>query len=474
MSHGRSIRRSWRVALPIGALAAGLLAVAPATVAGATTGTASSLYVSPTGTDAGACPASNPCATINYAESVAATGAVIHVAAGNYSQSVTVNKNVTIDGAGPGTVLDPSTPVSAGNDPDSGYPTWAIIDVTPGTTAKVVNLTVDGTKASAFFNQYGCADDYVGVYYNGASGTLDNVTVNGVQLPTALFGCQDGLGVFVNAPSGDQASVNMANDIVTNYDKNGITCDDAGTSCVISYSTVTGSGPTPLIAQNGIQAYGAAKADINDDTVSQNSYTGGGAGNQATGLLLLDTGTVAAVQNVVSSNDVNVYLGSDGSGPTQGYWTVWQNTISNATDNVPGGQSGYGDGVQIDSITNAGLSLNLNSITGSAENGVSVLSSSDVTVASNTVDSNAGDGIYVGAPGSFSSNFSGHNHVQDNKTSDNGKVGIFADLRSDLNAFKANVSSGNGTFDMENLGLFNSFSQNSCPGGKTFPPGLCS
>jgi parallel beta-helix repeat protein len=429
------------------------------------------LYVSTTGTDVAPCTVAKPCATINFAISQAATGAVIHVAAGTYLQTVTVNKNVTINGAGAGTVLEPTTPVAAGT--DKGSPTYAIVDVTPMITAKVVNLSINGAPASGFFNQFGCAADYVGVYYNGAAGTLDNVTVNNIELPTNLFGCQDGLGIYVNSPPGLHANVNMSNDTVTNYDKNGITCDDIGTSCVITAATVTGVGPTGLIAQNGIQAYHAAKADIADSTVSQNSYTGGGAGNQASGLLLLDVGTVAAINNHVSYNDVNVYLGSDGAAPAPASWTVRGNSITNATDNVSGGEAGYGDGVQIDSITDTGLTLNTNTITGSAENGVSVLSSSNVTVSSNTVETNGGDGIYVGGPGSFSSANSSGNHVLNNKAYGNGKVGIFADADTSANTFRGNSAGGNGTTDMEDLGTSNAFTMNSCPGGSSIPAGLC-
>jgi parallel beta-helix repeat protein len=419
------------------------------------------------------CTFAKPCATINFAISQAATGAVIHVAAGTYLQTVTVNKNVTINGAGAGTILEPSTPVNAGTDPDNGSPTYAIVDVTPLITAKVVNMTVNGAPASGFFNQFGCAADYVGVYYNGAAGTLDNVTVNDVELPSNLFGCQDGLAIYVNSPAGLHANVNMSNDTVSNYDKNGITCDDVGTSCDISGATVTGIGPTSLIAQNGIQAYHATKADIAGSKVSQNSYTGGGAGNQATGLLLLDVGTVAAINNTVSDNDVNVFLGSDGVAPIPASWFLRGNSITDATDNVAGGEAGYGDGIQVDSITDTGLSVNTNKVTGSAENGISVLSSSDITVSSNTVESNGANGIYVGGPGSFSAANSASNHVLDNKVYNNGKVGILADVDSTTNTFRGNAAGGNGTTDMEDLGTSNVWTMNSCPGGSSIPAGLC-
>jgi parallel beta-helix repeat protein len=281
------------------------------------------------------------------------------------------------------------------------------------------------------------------------------------------------LAIYVDSPAGLHAKVTMSNDTVSNYDKNGITCDDVGTSCNISGATATGIGPTSLIAQNGIQAYHATMANITNSTVSQNSYTGGGAGNQATGLLLLDVGNVSAVNNKVSNNDVNVYLGSDGAAPTIVSWAVRGNSITNATDNVPGGEAGYGDGIQVDSITSTGLTLNTNTVTGSAENGISVLSSSEITVYNNTVESSGDNGIYVGGPGSFSSASSATNHVLDNKVYNNGKVGILADVDSTGNTFRGNDLGGNTTFDIEDEGTGNTFPMNSCPGGSSSPSGLC-
>jgi parallel beta-helix repeat protein len=457
-------------------LAAGMLAVAPSGVSGASgLGLGGSLYVTPSGTDFGSCPQTAPCKTIDYAISQANPDATIHVAAGNYLQAVIVNKNVTINGAGTGTVIEPSTPTPAGNDPDSGYPTYADVNVTPGHIATVENLTVNGAPASAYFSQFGCAADFVGVYYHGASGKLSVVNVNDIELPTNLFGCQDGLGVYVDAPAGFTSNVNMSAVTVSNYDKNGITCDDASTSCVIAGSTVTGIGPTPLIAQNGIQAYNAKSTEISSTTVTENSYTGGGADNQATGLLVLDVGKLDAVHNTLSKNDINAYLGSDGTGPTEGSWILRYNSITEASDNVLHGEADYGDGIQIDSVTNSGLSVNQNTVTGSAENGISVLSSANVTVSDNTVEANADNGIYVGGPGFYSSRDSTSNKITDNKTFNNSQDGIVLAADTSGNTIRGNDSGGNGRFDIEDIfGVGNTFSQNTCsPPGDSNPGGLC-
>ena len=119
------------------------------------------------------------------------------------------------------------------------------------------------------------SDDFVGVYYHDASGTMTTDTVTNIELPPADFGCQEGLGVYVRVRRRPHSNVTMNKDTVTAYDKNGITCDDPGTTCSITGSTVTGIGPTGLIAQNGIQFYDAAAGSIMGNTVSGDSYTGG-------------------------------------------------------------------------------------------------------------------------------------------------------------------------------------------------------
>ena len=193
------------------------------------------------------------------------------------------------------------------------------------------------------------------------------------------------------------------------YDKNGITCDDVNTTCTITNSTVQGEGPTNSIAQNGIQAFGAATATITGNTVSGDSYSGGGEGNSASGILILNAGTVNAHNNHVSNSDVNIYAGeipAFGLVATPGTWTINGNTVSGATSTgASAGQGGYGEGIQLDS-TNNPVVLSGNTITTSAQSNLLLTGVSDAGIG----DVGAGDtgntithsqsGIVVGGPGS--------------------------------------------------------------------------
>jgi Periplasmic copper-binding protein (NosD) len=77
-------------------------ATAAVAIAAAGTATASSttLYVSPTGSDAAACSSEHPCRTISHAVSVAPNGAIIIVRHGTYQEGVTVSKKLHLVGSG--------------------------------------------------------------------------------------------------------------------------------------------------------------------------------------------------------------------------------------------------------------------------------------------------------------------------------------------------------------------------------------
>jgi hypothetical protein len=470
-----SLARAWRAAFAIGILAGGFALVAPAVTASAGL-SGGNYFVSMTGTDTGTCQTlATACATINYAIGQATPNAVINVAKGLYNQQVNVDKNVTIDGAvHQGTVIQPTSLVANGVDPDHPtIPIDAIIAVNVGNDASLRNIVVNGAAVANQFEATGCATNFVGVYYHDASGGLTSVVANNIAMPSNLFGCQDGLGIYAASDPGSTSIVTMSQVVVTNYQKNGITCDDAGTSCVINSSTVIGVGPSAQIAQNGIQGYNATYLRIANSKVKDASYTLGGANNQATGLLIYDVGAVEVVGNAIQNNDVNVFLGSDGTGPVETKWNVRDNRITNATDNVAGGEALYGDGIQIDS-TNNNIVLDQNLIKFSAENGISLLGASHVKVAYNMSYSNTGNGIYIGGPGSVVTGGSSHNLIEHNDANGNGQDGILADADSTLNAFEANIADANAKFDLQDLGVDNGWAGNTCnPQHDSSPAHLC-
>ncbi len=438
--------------------------------------TAGTLYVNgTTGADTGTCRLSaHPCKTISYALSLAPATATIKVAAGTYPEALTITQPVTIIGAGASgstpTVIEPTATTTLVTDTDPNHATTpqVIVNVNGTTGVTLKNLAVNGNAAQSQFNS--CQDNFMGVYFHNASGHMTNLAVTGIELPTADFGCQDGLGVYVASDTGT-SSVIMAGLNVNNYDKNGVTCRDVGTSCTLTNSRITGIGPTSLIAQNGFEGYGVASVTLSGDTVTRDSYTGGGAGNAATGLLVLDVGTVSVMSSHLSFNDVNGYFGDDGGAPVAGTWTISGNTVKSASR--PGGQAGYGDGIVLDSTTNPVTVSNNNPVSGSKEYGIALYGVSNAQVTGNTVTGSASDGIYVGGPGSAITESTGNN-ISTNTANSNHGDGIHADTTSMSNTFDSNITRYNLIYDLQD-GSSNTWTNDAClPANDSSPAGLCS
>ncbi len=292
---------------------------------------------------------------VQSAINAASPGTVICIAAGTYPEQLNIStSDLTLYGLGgngsAGTILEPHAPLAYNTfDYDGATPTsertaaLVLVDGSTGTPhsgvsgVAIENLQVNGSAGSSTFT--GCGQGYDGIVFANSSGKLAQVSVTDVELSHNLFGCQAGLAIYAydgyfNFPHAGPASVVVLNSTISNYDKNGITCDDVGVSCLIADSTVTGINGTTLIAQNGIQvAYGASETIV-DDAVSGDHYTGSVPDNGdyfepqylAAGILLFDNGNTAVVRtNHLSGNDIGIYVAGTanatiaGNTITQGY-----------------------------------------------------------------------------------------------------------------------------------------------------------
>nr|MBA3915902.1 right-handed parallel beta-helix repeat-containing protein [Terriglobales bacterium] len=105
------------------------------------------------------------------------------------------------------------------------------------------------------------------------------------------------------------SAVTVTQSVVQNYQKNGITANEAGTTATITSNNITGIGATPAIAQNGIQiAYGAG-GTISANDVSDDVYTGGFYGSA--GILVYASANVSITSNTVSNTQYGITVDSD-------------------------------------------------------------------------------------------------------------------------------------------------------------------
>lgn len=432
------------------------------------------LYVNATtGANVGSCRLqAHPCLTIGYAVSVAPSSANIDVANGTYAEQVvdSASKSLNIVGASEAsTIIEPSSVPLSDTDTDSSTLQYAIVDAQPGSTVNLSNLTIDGEAATNSFTD--CSKDFVGVYYHDAKGAMTDVTVENIVLSQALFGCQDGLGIYAASDPSTTTQVTMSTVAVPNYDKNGITCDDSGTTCTISNSTVTGIGCTGLIAQNGIQGYDAASLTLTSDLITGNCYSGPSV--ISTGILFIDDAASTATSVTANTDDVGIYDLNDGAGPPTEAFSIMHSTASDAT--FANGLGGVG--IVVDSAVSG--TIESDTMKSDPGDGVALYGVSNMTVKSNKAKNDL-DGIYIGGPGSVGAN-STANTVKLNKVSNNSGDGIYADTDALSNSFTSNTGKNDLNYSYQDFsvgahtaGTANTWTTNSCtPAGDSSPEGLC-
>jgi hypothetical protein len=149
--------------------------------------------------------------------------------------------------------------------------------------------------------------NYYGVLEDTGANDVVNANIHDIG-EQPLNGSQHGVGVeYANAATGT-----LSGTTITNYQKNGVVIDGAGTSVSALNNTVTGQGPVDYIAQNGIQVSGGATALVKGNTVSGNWYTP--KSFVACGLLFFDAGGVKQQGNNLFGNEVNLCNAGRGGG----------------------------------------------------------------------------------------------------------------------------------------------------------------
>ena len=143
---------------------------------------------------------------------------------------------------------------------------------------------------------------------------------------------------------GPNTSSTVQGNTVSGFAKNGITIGgiqlvnpDAGSpaTSVVTGNTVTGSGPTCTIAQNGIEFDNVVTGTVSGNTVSSTDYTG--SGWTTTGILLADVSGVTVSGNFVSDKQSAIVL--------QSFWDVTYSCMAGDTvsDNYISYTSSYGN-----------------------------------------------------------------------------------------------------------------------------------
>jgi hypothetical protein len=310
--------------------------------------------------------------TIQSAVDAASPGDTIRVCAGTYVEQVTVSKSLTIRGDN-GAIVMPSAVQVNGTDIPSGTPVAAVILVSNSAAVNIFNLIVDGSNNGISE----CSPDFKGILFQNSSGTIERNAVRHIRLSASLGGCQSGEAIEVETASGLTSTVQIQSNSVWDYQKNGITANETGTAATIATNTVTGIGPTPGAAQNGIQVAFGATGSITGNTIADNIWSKcvstSDCATNATGILVIESNGIVVTNNTTGSNQVGIFIGGNGS-------SVHSNTIFNSEVLV---------GVALIGNSNTAVS---NSITHSDQAAIFVQGNNN-SVQSNTI-TDAGIGIF--------------------------------------------------------------------------------
>ena len=182
----------------------------------------------------------------------------------------------------------------------------------------------------------------IGIYYNSGTHTLKNKSVfgatyygvlsNGGAASTNITyssaydigdqptfsGAQHGISVaYRNGADGQ-----LDHSQVYDYQKGGVLANGDGTNVRVLSNVIRGQGPTPVIAQNGVQISRGATGNVNDNFIADHQYTGCSKQQQketgctyvvSTGILLfaVDPSLVDTKNNTFRNNDANLVNASN-------------------------------------------------------------------------------------------------------------------------------------------------------------------
>jgi hypothetical protein len=205
---------------------------------------------------------------IQAAVNAANPGDHIRICPGTYPEQLTITKPLDIDGDN-GAILQPGPIVQNTTSLFDASPIATAILVADTTDVSINGLIVDGINNGIAQ----CGPDLIGIMFRNASGAVADSAIRNFTLSASLAGCQSGTGIFVQSGAGQISTVTIANCSIHDFQKNGITGNEIGTTVFIQRNVVTGSGPTPAIAQNGVQIGFGAKGAIQHNVVTNNLYS---------------------------------------------------------------------------------------------------------------------------------------------------------------------------------------------------------
>jgi nitrous oxidase accessory protein NosD len=245
--------------------------------------------------------------TVQGGVNAAAATDTVLVCPGTYTEQVTIQKELTLEGTDEAGVVikAPGSLVSSTCAPSVGT---TIVDICGGATVGLNTLTVSGPRTSDEL-------DYGVLVTGGATIHASNATIQDIR-DDPLSGGQHGVALRIGSGPAGQVGHGTVNGVtVKRYQKTGLEVDGPGTDATLTDNVVQGVGPSTAIAQNGVQISRSAGASVTGNSVLSNECDAPSCGpdpatdTESAGILLFqpDAATTTLSSNTIAGNDMGVY-----------------------------------------------------------------------------------------------------------------------------------------------------------------------
>ena len=266
------------------------------------------------------------------------------------TEPLTVPDGLTLDGGG--------FTISA---TDAGGPQWhggIVTNAAGATSMNIRNLTVTGPDDG--FQLCTISTNLLyGIWFNDASGTVDNVTVDHIfQFQNGAFGsCQTGRAIRAEGTAtGPARTVTITNTVATDYQKTAF--HGIGSSMTMEVTGSTAGPPHPLeglMSQNGVTFQDVTSGRAANNTIhgSGNQADGPGGNGNGTGVLLFNADGVTLTENEIvgERTDIGISVSAGSTGNTISF-----NDVTRQSPDVDGDPTGIA--ISVDSDSSATLICN--------------------------------------------------------------------------------------------------------------------
>ena len=235
--------------------------------------------------------------TVNYGsiqaaidDSMVKDGWTIFIQAGTFIEEIDINKSITLKGS-----ANLSTTIQSPDLLEEDFSTStkkkSIIYVYGNANVTIDGLVIDGN------NKGTNNDSFIGIAFHNAGGQVINNIIENI-MDASFSGKQGDVGIFALNDDGVSRSLDVINNVIENFQKNGMALMGNGLTVNVEGNTVVGEGDTSVIAQNGIQVSDGATGKVKDNIIEDIYYTGGDW--TASGILIdnTTTGTVEVQGNL--------------------------------------------------------------------------------------------------------------------------------------------------------------------------------